>query len=444
MSIRQLLMLIPAQQGRPHRRPAHVVQRACADAGDSATGQAYQKRTPRCSRKQSHVFRTKRVSPPWEVTFCVALTSLKRGKSNRCSSSPAALRPSDAASPSSHAYGSPRRPQGPQLSPPHIGSVPVRPPDSLLSPPHVAPCQCGLRTVAPFQRDLPNRGPLDARWTHRHSCAPRLFMLLPRQQSQHHCRSAHVGCARQGSQAAGQPQVATRGYRGSRVDLFVLSFAVESAQPATAGPMRQAAQKHSATAALRADRLASSRALRTSCAFPSSSSSNSYRGSWVSPTVAQLMLVIDSPRSRGSRVSPTVALRCYRGGRTSLIVFSFTAATRSTPRSLSSRRSSSTSTTAARSHMVRHSLDSDGLTACWLVCTRSRVRRGCRVSPTVAQSQYRAAGSDPRGLSSIKVFNNELLVPTAVHGMHGNTADMILTIDPFDALERPAEGLRAF
>ena len=94
--------------------------------------------------------------------------------------------------------------------------------------------------------------------------------------------------------------------------------------------------------------------------------------------------------------------------------------------------------------MVRHSLDSDGLTACWLVCTRSRVRRGCRVSPTVAQSQYRAAGSDPRGLSSIKVFNNELLVPTAVHGKHGNTADMILTIDPFDALERPAEGLRAF
>ena len=94
--------------------------------------------------------------------------------------------------------------------------------------------------------------------------------------------------------------------------------------------------------------------------------------------------------------------------------------------------------------MVRHSLDSDGLTACWLVGTRSKVRRGCRVSPTVAQSQYRAAGPDPRGLSSIKVFNNELLVPTAVHGKHGNTADKILTIDPIDVLERPAVRLRRF
>jgi hypothetical protein len=37
------------------------------------------------------------------------------------------------------------------------------------------------------------------------------------------------------------------------------------------------------------------------------------------------------------------------------------------------------------------------------------------------------------------IFYNELLVPTAVHGMHDNTADMILTIDPFDALKRPAE-----
>ena len=45
----------------------------------------------------------------------------------------------------------------------------------------------------------------------------------------------------------------------------------------------------------------------------------------------------------------------------------------------------------------------------------------------------------PQGLSSTEIFYNELLVPTAVHGMHDDTADMILTIDPLDALKRPAE-----
>jgi hypothetical protein len=54
----RLFMLIPGLQNWPHRRPAHVVQRACADAGDSATAQAYQKkRSPRGGRQQSHVFR---------------------------------------------------------------------------------------------------------------------------------------------------------------------------------------------------------------------------------------------------------------------------------------------------------------------------------------------------------------------------------------------------
>ena len=105
------------------------------------------------------------------------------------------------------------------------------------------------------------------------------------------------------------PQFKAQSKRFRLVQTFQATAGARSVRPQLPRRMRQAAQKHSATAALRADRLASSSALRTSCAFPSSSSSNSYRGSWISPTVAQLTLVIAVTAAAGPASLTSVSQR---------------------------------------------------------------------------------------------------------------------------------------